>query len=676
MRSVFGRKLHNSHAVMLSDTPGGNAGHELVRAKAMQKRRSRKSPNSKYSQRIDVLNSYSAGEKLKICIARSLGGIGDVLMTTPTVRAIKTRFPNSELTYATDPKYANGGLIEILENNPYIDKVVPFNQISRNMFHLYADLTSVGVARERMNYPPVNRIDLFAEFVGIDLFDPTPVYVPTREEQLWARQKIQKWTGGETKKVITIHISSVDNRRNWPIQNFIELVGKITSSYEDVFVIIFDQHKKGGWGIKNTKVANNFGIRQVAALIDASQLFIGPDSGLMHIAGALEKHMITLFGSTDPTARVNHYINARYLIDDDCRVCWYNACGRNCMSLISVNDVWKEVKEFVSSDVLINTQLGGNLIIDSHKLFNANSMHIESILSDTLQIGATPVLIGPQKNYISKVKDISVESIDMNDMRTRKYPRSKGIGLLTNLKMDLNDNEKAILNSYDKLLVGTTKAKTYLKSLGYDKVHEWKMGFVVDPKPNIINTNNTEVCKFGCVVDRVTDSSLANLYSIIESFKNAFDRDVEKRLHILCSTIDLDKLSSWLKETGFDQDIRLQVSGINGLIDIDRFYNTIDCYIRANLIAPFSNWSLTALSKGVPVVCDEVENNNLNDQFCLVVDSEDSLYRQDNLIAMLKFFAENKALINEDFADRVAYIRSNYSKTDSAHELFLILKDM
>jgi len=45
--------------------------------------------------------------------------IGDVLMTTPLVRALKKKYPDSEITF---------GLGEfsrtVIENNPFIDRVI------------------------------------------------------------------------------------------------------------------------------------------------------------------------------------------------------------------------------------------------------------------------------------------------------------------------------------------------------------------------------------------------------------------------------------------------------------------------------------------------------------------------------------------------------------------------
>jgi ADP-heptose:LPS heptosyltransferase len=77
----------------------------------------------------------------------------------------------------------------------------------------------------------------------------------------------------------------------------------------DAQVIVFDSSHGGGpqeqWNIPGIVVVKDYKIRQVAALIDATDLMVTPDSGLMHIAGALNKKIVSIWaGSRDITTSV------------------------------------------------------------------------------------------------------------------------------------------------------------------------------------------------------------------------------------------------------------------------------------------------------------------------------------------------------------------------------------
>ena len=58
---------------------------------------------------------------MKVLITR-FSSIGDIVLTTPIIRAVKTQMPKSELHFATKPQYA-----DIVRNNPYVDKVHELN---------------------------------------------------------------------------------------------------------------------------------------------------------------------------------------------------------------------------------------------------------------------------------------------------------------------------------------------------------------------------------------------------------------------------------------------------------------------------------------------------------------------------------------------------------------------
>ena len=87
---------------------------------------------------------------------------------------------------------------------------------------------------------------------------------------------------------------------------------------------------------------------QAMALIARCRLFITNDSGLMHVASALAVPLVALFGSTDP-ARTGPLSDKSRVIRKPipCGPCLKPECPkeRECMSLISADEVFEAVKE-------------------------------------------------------------------------------------------------------------------------------------------------------------------------------------------------------------------------------------------------------------------------------------------------------------------------------------------
>ena len=104
----------------------------------------------------------------------------------------------------------------------------------------------------------------------------------------------------------------------------------------------------------------DYGIRQVAALINEMDLLVTPDSGLMHLAGALNKRLVTIWGGTYPPSRINYYPNAVAIASSHlaCWPCWYfnRDCNSEylCIKQISVDKVLKTVIEHTVNPILKN----------------------------------------------------------------------------------------------------------------------------------------------------------------------------------------------------------------------------------------------------------------------------------------------------------------------------------
>ena len=297
------------------------------------------------SRRLDALLKGEA----RIMIFRNLGGLGDIIMATPIARGIKRKYPNSHLTYAVPADYANGDLVALLENIPYIDEIVDYKLINRDDYDSFTNITRTGLSEERPHSVPLNRIDLFAQKAGVPLFgDHRPIYIITEDEKMWAEEFVKKNTPEGAKGIIAVHTRSNDPRRTWPAQHLREFLHLAKQKGYHSYLFGWGDNDKE-WGLAGVTQVFDYKIRQAAAVMSLCDILVCPDSVLLHLGGALNMKIVSLFGSIPPACRINHYPNATAVVSTQvpCLGCFYGDCANNyyCMSSIFPKIVLAEVEK-------------------------------------------------------------------------------------------------------------------------------------------------------------------------------------------------------------------------------------------------------------------------------------------------------------------------------------------
>ena len=304
--------------------------------------------NASGSFYAQILNKRGKG---KACVIRRLGGIGDVLMCTPMLRQIKADFPELELTFAIDSHSTSGNVYyELVKNAPYLDYIVDARYVELAAYDAVVDISSVCIRYEHSGLPVLNRIDIFARAAGIPrLVQKRSWYKVEEAERTWAKAFINK-TCGQT-KIVFLHTASMEGKRCWPVKKYIQIVEEALKDGLDCKFLIMDFNKTfNDWAQYSNCVDVSFtSLRQMAALIEASDLFIGPDSGPMHLAGALETRSIVAFGSIDPAARINYYPTHEAIRMDSLSWigCWYKPCPYNvrCMAELDFKLAYVKIKK-------------------------------------------------------------------------------------------------------------------------------------------------------------------------------------------------------------------------------------------------------------------------------------------------------------------------------------------
>ncbi|MEL7005019.1 MAG: glycosyltransferase family 9 protein [Bacteroidota bacterium] len=311
---------------------------------------------------------------MKFLIVR-FSSIGDIVLTTPVVRALKTQVENATVHFITKPQYAT-----ILSSNPYVDKVwtldekgsSQINELRKEQYDWVIDLHSnlrSRMLRWRLRRPSksfkklnalkwlwvnfkVNRLpnrhivdrymdtvahlDVKMDTLGLDYFIPDKEevensWLPPSHQQGYVAVAI----GGQhtTKKLPTRRLIELCDRINKPI---VLLGGKEDESagaeIEQFFQTDMDANSEFELKLreelgKKAEVYNGcgkFSLNQSASILKNAMVVFSHDTGLMHIAAALGKKIYSIWGNTAPEFGMYPYRTQFVIFENkklSCRPC-------------------------------------------------------------------------------------------------------------------------------------------------------------------------------------------------------------------------------------------------------------------------------------------------------------------------------------------------------------------
>jgi len=320
--------------------------------------------------------------------------IGDVVFTTPLVRALRREYPAAHLVYVVEADAA-----PVVRHNPHLDEVIVaprsrgFRRIfddlqlartlRRHRFDIAIDLhggprsgwlTLASGARERIGYAipgrswmytkvvprarslrprhsVVNQWDLLEALPGWRGGDPRPdrdaVEMPldrAADERMAAR--LARAGIGADDDLIVVHVSAGNRFRRWPEASFVMLVSDLARRTANRRVAVSSgpsdreaasriaataRQQLGGLGSRVVDLGE-FDLQELRALIGRSRLFIGGDTGPLHIAAATKTAIVGIYGPTlsaqsAPWRSAEAPTEAIELTDLACRPCDQRVCA-------------------------------------------------------------------------------------------------------------------------------------------------------------------------------------------------------------------------------------------------------------------------------------------------------------------------------------------------------------
>lgn len=351
-------------------------------------------------------------ENIKRILVIQLGDIGDVVWSTPTLWAIKSKFPQAQLSILV-----HAGFGCLIKNDPSLHKVFEvqskgknlFQQITRPLdlirdlrherFDVAIDLRSSdrGAITAFLSGSPLRiakfyRADVpfWRNYLFTHLTDPSPSdRLPGAADQslsvvrefgmqagstvpkLWVSQKdvkrvegmLQEIMGPEFSSWISLNPFSRWAYKEWKIERWLEVIDWIHSEFQLPCVIIGSpgereaaENIKKECGSPVFNLAGRTSLGELAALLSLSKLHIGVDSAAPHIAAAVGAATATIYGPSDWKEWAPPGERHRVIIpEQECAPCRQKGCQGSersrCLDELQPGRVKEIIKEALKNEL-------------------------------------------------------------------------------------------------------------------------------------------------------------------------------------------------------------------------------------------------------------------------------------------------------------------------------------
>jgi ADP-heptose:LPS heptosyltransferase len=295
--------------------------------------------------------------------------MGDVLMSTPIISAVRKLYPDATIRFHTLDQYK-----DLVNKNKDLSMVVSYPQESYMAIHKFCKenpgdvLMPLGMANhydtcwhhndESKN---LHMIDFYASRAGLQtpLVDKHIRY-QCSDEDIKVANTIPDIPGPD--QYVVMHTTTLLETKDWPVQYFNHLAQMIQDKYNLPVV----QIGGGKDHLINCKIqlAGKLTLGQTAAVINNCKFYVGVDSGNAYLAEALNKHTFIVMGATmakaqsqgqtgpfvGPVGPTVHYIEPVRPENPNCKpVSCYNHCviKTPCIDTIKPDDVFGQIETLI-----------------------------------------------------------------------------------------------------------------------------------------------------------------------------------------------------------------------------------------------------------------------------------------------------------------------------------------
>jgi len=328
-----------------------------------------------------------------------LGALGDVVLASPSLRAIRRRFPDSSIHLVV-----NRAFYEVVARCPYVNEIVVMDparkdrtlagkwRFVRRLRHLGADVSidlqnsrlthglawlagipmRVGYARRwgrllthpvvvpREPMDPIRHQQRVLHATGVIPDGEALELWPSARDEEHVEALLQEARFDPQKPIVGLHPGGSDRwvTKRWDLERWAQLCDRLASQDVQLVMTGTAAEQPLGERIASLSQARPFlamgrtDVPELAALIRRCRVFVTHDSAPLHLAAAMGTPTIALFGPTDPRRHVPptplvHAIAKRVW----CGPCYARRCRtltHACMKKITVEEVARAVDEWLA----------------------------------------------------------------------------------------------------------------------------------------------------------------------------------------------------------------------------------------------------------------------------------------------------------------------------------------
>ena len=263
------------------------------------------------------------------------GAIGDFILTLPALKALRDAFPNAHIEilgyehiaalaenrfYAQRVRSIESALLakffaknadlppELSKHFAGFDLIIsylydPDSIFEENLHRSGARKIARGPAKIDKRSHAARQLAQPIEELGLSISDFAPRLYPSTED----RHRAWEFLAGLSTAIVAFHPGSGSEKKNWPLQNWIDLGNHFLRNSGGSLLIISgeaDEHQtrqlESIWQNRRVRFAKQLSLTDLAAVFEKT-IFVGHDSGISHLAAAAGANSILLFGPTDPT---------------------------------------------------------------------------------------------------------------------------------------------------------------------------------------------------------------------------------------------------------------------------------------------------------------------------------------------------------------------------------------
>ena len=325
--------------------------------------------------------------------------LGDVLFSTPALRAIRRKYPTSNIACLAPPRVS-----EVLKRNPHLDELILYDdrvsflswgecarvaKVIRQrhfdtaiFFHrskTKAILLKMAGVPERIGYSapgrdrfltqavdppasPAHKIDLFLNLIeqtGIPSDGRHMEFFPDPSAELSLQKLLREQGFNDSEPYAVVHAGGNWELKRWPAENFAKSIRLFSREFGHRIILCGTSAEEGlSREIQSLCCAGELislcgktSLDELAVLLKNAEFLLSNDSGPIHLAATQKTKIVGLFGPTSLELTGPSSLAPMRILWQDvgCEVpCYYRACNyRVCMDWLTPEEVLKKAKELM-----------------------------------------------------------------------------------------------------------------------------------------------------------------------------------------------------------------------------------------------------------------------------------------------------------------------------------------